>query len=168
MRNMARRVIVATVAVAALLALAGCGGSSGAGSGGGSAGGSSSPTAPPSAQSTAAATAAISQAYQTFFSPSSSVAERADVLQDGQRFLPTIQQFVGVPLAKAASAKVTKVTLTDSTQAAVTYDISEGGNPVLPNASGQAVKQNGAWKVADSTLCGLISLGGLHSSACGG
>ncbi|MGW2373136.1 hypothetical protein [Kitasatospora sp. NPDC001683] len=35
---------------------------------------------------------------------------------------------------------------------------------VEPNASGQAVAENGTWKVARSTLCGLLTQAGSASA----
>jgi hypothetical protein len=66
----------------------------------------------------------------------------------------------------AASAKVIKVMVTSSFQAAVTYDILLSGTPVLINQKGTAVYQDGTWKVGDASFCGLLTLeaGGKTSS----
>ena len=52
------------------------------------------------------------------------------------------------------------VSFTSPTTATVTYSLSFQGTVVEPNATGKAVLQDGTWKVADTTLCGLVALTG--------
>ncbi len=61
-------------------------------------------------------------------------------------------------LASAASAKVSHVSLTGTSQAAVTYNILVSGSVVLKNQAGLAVYQNGVWKVGVKSFCGLLTL----------
>lgn len=70
------------------------------------------------------------------------------------------------PQGAAASAKVTKVTQVSTSQAEVTYDILLSGTPVLSNQKGEAVYQDGTWRVGDASFCGLLTLeaGGKTSS----
>ena len=72
-------------------------------------------------------------------------------------------------LAKSASAKVTAVSVTSPTKATVKYDIFLAGKPALTNQAGQAVYQDGTWKVGDASFCALLALenGGNAPSVCG-
>jgi hypothetical protein len=71
-----------------------------------------------------------------------------------------IQSQAGSSLALAATSKVTHISLTGTSQAAVTYDILISGTPALSGQSGVAVLQGGVWKVGDSSFCGLLTLEG--------
>src|SRR6185312_11492460 len=64
-------------------------------------------------------------------------------------------------------AKVTSVTFTGPTTAQVTYQLLNGKQVVLPAASGQAVLQDGTWKVAKSTFCTLVLLGNNNNPVSG-
>ena len=68
--------------------------------------------------------------------------------------------FASDPRVGQVKASVTNVTFTSPTTANVTYDLSLQGQVVQPNAAGQAVLDNGVWKVSKSTLCGLVQLSG--------
>jgi hypothetical protein len=93
-----------------------------------------------------------------FFNSSTPTARRVALLQDGQAFANVIKAQAGSSLAKGASAKVTGVSVTSPTQAAVTYDILLGGAPVLSGKKGVAVLQDGTWKVGVASFCGLLTL----------
>jgi hypothetical protein len=125
---------------------------------------SSSSSAPPSPSgeptSGAAATQAIETNWALFFSAKTPVAQRIGLLQNGSEFSSIIQGQAGSPLASAASAKVTHVTLTGTNQASVGYDILLKGKTALPGQSGVAVYQDGVWKVGDTSFCGLLTLEG--------
>jgi hypothetical protein len=75
--------------------------------------------------------------------------------------------FSKIPLASGISAKVTAVTVTSATQAAVTYNIVSGSTNLLTAQKGTSVYQDGLWKVGDGSLCGLLKLaGGTLPAAC--
>ena len=155
---LARRNIPAPVLGLALLAaLAACGSSS-----------TSSASPPPSTHSSPSATALITANWEAFFSGTSSAATKITLLQNGQAFATIINAQSGSSMARSASAKVTKVTVTSTTQATVAYNILLGTTPALTNQSGLAVYQNGTWKVGDSSFCGLLALenGGKAPSVC--
>jgi len=111
-----------------------------------------------SSSSTAAAEKAVATNWVAFFNPKTPVAQRVSLLQDGQTFSSVIKAQAGSSLASQASAKVTKVTVTSPTQAAVTYTILLAGQPVLKNQSGTAVYQGGTWKVGLASFCGLLTV----------
>jgi len=155
---LARRNISAPVLGLALLAaLAACGSSS-----------TSSASPPPSTHSSPSATALITANWEAFFSGTSSAATKITLLQNGQAFATIINAQSGSSMARSASATVTKVTVTSTTQATVAYNILLGTTPALTNQSGLAVYQNGTWKVGDSSFCGLLALenGGKAPSVC--
>jgi hypothetical protein len=138
----------------------------------GSSGSSSSSTPSPSASSTSASSSAspsaaasggnavaeITANWTAFFDPTTPLAKRISILQNGQVFSAAIQGSSRFPGASTASAKVTKVTVTSPTQAKVTYSILLAGTPVLPNQSGVAVLEGGTWKVGDASFCALLTL----------
>lgn len=82
------------------------------------------------------------------------------MLQNGSVFAPVIRAQANSTLARLASAKVTHVTLTGTSQASVTYSILVGGNSKagLPGITGVAVYENGVWKVGDTSFCGLLKI----------
>jgi hypothetical protein len=111
----------------------------------------------PSGGSSAAA-ATIKSNWEAFFSSATPAAKRISLLQNGQAFESALEALAKSPLASAASAKVVSVQMTSPTQATVKYDIQAGGVTVLSGQTGTAVLENGTWKVADSSFCGLLAL----------
>lgn len=157
------------LACAALgVALAACGSS-----GGGSSAASTPPTSAPASSSpppssasasssapasNSAAASIIAANWTAFFDAKTPVAKRISLLEDGQDFATIIKSQAGGGLAAAASAKVTKVTVTSPSQATVGYNILLAGQTALPNQSGTAVLQGGTWKVGLSSFCSLLKL----------
>lgn len=141
------------------------------GSSGGSTNNASSPSSAPAATSAAASPTAssttssiaadqteIAANWEAFFSPKTPVSQRVALLQDGSQFTSIIQAQAGQGLASEASAKVTKVQVISTQQAAVSYTILLDGQPALKNQSGTAVFQDGQWKVGVASFCGLLTL----------
>lgn len=160
-------VISAALVLSVGLALAGC--SSGSSSSSApkppsapSSSSSSSSAPPPSGSSEPAsgngAIAAIKTNWAKFFNAKTPTAQRIALLQNGSQFSSVINSQAGSPLALAATAKVTNVSLTGTTQAAVSYGIFLSGKSALPGQSGVAVYQDGVWKVGDTSFCGLLKL----------
>ena len=114
---------------------------------------------------TEAAKQQIEGAYVHFFSGKTTVSQRVALLQNGQKFKPVIEAFASNPLAKSASATVSSVTLERGDRARVVYTVKVGG-AALPKQVGSAVRENGTWKVADSSLCRLVALQGSTPSIC--
>jgi hypothetical protein len=108
----------------------------------------------------AAASAEVKKNWELFFSPQTSVADKEKYLQHGSVLAPLLQGFAADPRVGQVSATVSNVSFTSATTATVTYALSLQGTVVEPNATGQAVLEDGTWKVADSTLCGLVALTG--------
>lgn len=143
------------VVLAAGLLVSGCGG-------GGNKAASPSPTPTPSPSSPAAAAPpavvpAVTRTWETFFSKKTPVARKMALLQNGQNMREAVNAFAHDPRMSQTTAKVTSVQ-PSGTYATVHYKILLNGKPALPDAVGQAVLENGAWKVSDGTLCGLLGL----------
>jgi hypothetical protein len=167
----ARRIILTpALAVALALAVAACGSSSSSPSS--SAPASSTPassapaSAPASSLNTAAAVAEITANWEKFFNAGTPTSERVALLQNGSAFAGAIGSLSG--LVSGLGAKVTAVTVTSPTTATVTYNLTAGGSTLLSGQTGTAVYEDGVWKVADASLCGLIKLvpGGSTPAAC--
>jgi hypothetical protein len=109
--------------------------------------------------SSAAATAAITANWEAFFNSSTPNSTRLGLLQNGSQFSSAVAAFAASPLASAVSSKVDQVTLTSASTAAVKYDITAGGSPVVSGQTGTAVLQDGVWKVGDDVFCGLLKEG---------
>jgi len=168
----ARQIILApALAVALALAVAACSSSSSSSSSSApasSAPASSAPasSAPASSFNTAAAVAEITANWEKFFNASTPTSERVALLQNGSAFAGAIGSLSH--LVSGLGAKVTAVTVNSATTATVTYNLTAGGSTLLSGQTGTAVYEDGVWKVADASLCGLIKLvpGGSVPAAC--
>ncbi|MFZ2177550.1 MAG: hypothetical protein WAW17_26700 [Rhodococcus sp. (in: high G+C Gram-positive bacteria)] len=108
----------------------------------------------------AATTKEITDAFVTFFNGTTPPADRAALVENGDVFLPTLEGMTANPQAMATTATVEGVTLTDPANAAVKWTLLMGGNPVLPDQSGEALEQAGKWKVSANTFCSLMAIQG--------
>ena len=178
-RLLARRITLApALALALALAVGACSSSSTSASTSSSAPASSSASSPaassaapssPGTGSTSAAVAQIKANWEKFFAASTPVTEKVKLLQNGAALESAIKAFANFPLASGIGAKVTNVTVSSATKAAVTYNLtSSSGGALLSGQKGVAVYQDGTWKVGDESLCGLFRLipGGTVPSAC--
>ncbi len=149
----ARRIILAPALCLALaLAVAACS--------------SSGPSSSSSATGNAAAVAQITANWEKFFSASTPTSQRVALLQNGPAFAVAITGLSH--LVSGLGATVTSVTVTSPTSATVKYNLTASGSSLLSGQTGTAVYENGTWKVADASLCGLIKLvpGGSTPTAC--
>jgi hypothetical protein len=176
---LARRIALApTLAVVLALTVAACSSSSSSStstsSSSSSAPAASSPasSAAPSSSGAASSSGAVAQItanWEKFFSSSTPISEKVNLLQNGSTFEAAIKAFANFPLASSIGAKVTNVTVNSATSATVTYNITtSSGSTLLPNQKGTAVYQGGVWKVGDASLCGLLKLvpGSTAPAAC--
>ncbi|MBO0852366.1 MAG: hypothetical protein J2P18_01200, partial [Nocardia sp.] len=116
-------------------------------------GGSAAP-APAGTPADAATTKAVTDAFVQFFDAKQPADKRAAVVQNGPAFQPVIAAMGTQP----TSATVAAVSTTDPTHANVTYSLLMNGQPALANQAGQAIQDNGQWKVAATTFCALAKL----------
>jgi predicted PurR-regulated permease PerM len=108
----------------------------------------------------------ITANWKTFFAAKTSLQNRENLLQDGSKFTQPIQSEFNAFSTQASSAVVSSVTLTSSTAANVVYTVDLNAQPVLKDQVGKSILVNNVWQVSDSTLCGLLTLGGDKPSAC--
>lgn len=153
------------LALSGLVVIAGCGGGSSSGGGSpSSAPAAASPTAQPSATdaaSKAAATADIKAMYATFFNSATPHSTSVTLLENGSSLGPAVADAAKIAKKDKTkeSAVVLTVKFTSPTAASVTYNLLGNGKPLLAKADGNAVLQDGKWKVAENTFCTLVGLG---------
>jgi hypothetical protein len=146
------------LAAAGCLILAACGSS-------GSHQSTASPTASASAaaESTSgpAAVAAITANWETVFNGKAPLPGRTALVQDGSQVAAFVEAQSKTSFGQAATgstATVSSVTVTSPSQATVHYQVLLLGTPLLKNQVGNAVYQDGAWKVAIASFCALAYL----------
>lgn len=123
-------------------------------------------SAAPGTPADAATTAAVKAAYTKLFAPDTPLAESVKSLQNGTAFKKALVEQGKSPLAKSSSASVRDVRLVSAATARVTFSILLAGKPVLADQTGYAVREDGVWKVADVTFCGLLTMQGGAPAAC--
>ncbi len=158
----------AVLIAAAAMALSGCSSS-------GSPAASSGPAGTTAVQGTSTAsgtaadpatTKAIAKAYSSFFDPKASLAVAEQNLQHGPLLKAALLAQAHNSQAQGLSARVTAVTVLSPDSAAVHFDLLSGGKPLLPDTPGNAVREDGRWKVAARTFCALVQLTGHPPAAC--
>ena len=112
-----------------------------------------------SSESPAQAKAKITANWEKFFDPAVPVEQKQNIVENYNALLPILKAQSSNAQAQSIKAKVADVTL-QGKQATVRYDIvnSKDGTPLLPNASGTAVKVGDNWQVSQQTFCQLIKL----------
>ncbi|WP_405137874.1 hypothetical protein [Nocardia sp. NBC_01388] len=117
--------------------------------------------------SSAADTKAVTDTYVTFFDGKTPAATRAGLVEKGAAFQQALDGMAVNPQATGTSVTVAEVKLSDTSHADVKYTLLLNGTPVLPDQSGQAVKDAGQWKVAAATFCALLAIqSGGQTTAC--
>jgi hypothetical protein len=124
---------------------------------------STTPSSTSAPTTSSADAAAIKAVYLKFVDPKVPVAQKADLIQDGAAFLPAMQAESSNPQAKAISLDVTDVKVTSANLAEVTFTLLYNGSALLTKQHGYAIRENGSWKVAGATLCGLLAAQGPNS-----
>jgi hypothetical protein len=114
----------------------------------------------------AAAEKEVTTNWETFFSADSDMDERADLLEDGDTLQPLMEAFAGDERQQQVRAVVNEVEFTSPEEATVRYALLLEKATAVPTASGVAVLEDGTWKVAKKTLCGLIELSGSPAPGC--
>jgi hypothetical protein len=151
----------AALAAAGCLILVGCGG------GGGIQHPPATPTPTASASTAAeptsgpAAVAAITANWKTVFNGKAPIPRRLALVQDGEQVAAFVEAQAKTSFGAAATgstATVSSVTLTSPSQATVHYEVLLLGTPLLKNQVGTAIYQDGTWKVAIASFCGLAYL----------
>ncbi|CAB4869857.1 unannotated protein [freshwater metagenome] len=110
-------------------------------------------------QDPAKAKAEITANWERFFLPTTAIADRVALLENGPALQQALELRATDPLQAQASAVVKSVELTAPDQATVTYDVLLNGVVALPDSQGISVRRDGVWKVGAESFCALISLG---------
>lgn len=110
-----------------------------------------------------AAKAEVTTAWTTFWNSTLPEGQRLPLLETGEALLPALH-FAAKPTSASAapivvSATVASVLFRSATRAELKWTLLTNGAPVLPNATGVAVLENGHWKVSKETFCALVALG---------
>jgi hypothetical protein len=111
------------------------------------------------------AESSVSTNWKAFFSGQTSATQKIALLQNGSAFATIISGQSSSGLGQSVRATVSKVSISGQS-ATVRYSISLGGQPALANQSGEAIDQNGTWKVSDASFCVLLGLEGTKSPSC--
>jgi hypothetical protein len=154
------RPVWAVMAATGCLILAACGGGSSS---------SAKPASPPATASAStaeptsgpAAVAAITANWKTVFNGKAPIPQRLALVQDGSQVAAFVQAQAKTSFGQAATgstATVSAVTITSPSQATVHWDLLLLGTPLLKNQVGTAIYQDGIWKVAIASFCGLAYL----------
>jgi len=154
------RPVWAVMAATGCLILAACGGGSSS---------SAKPASPPATASAStaeptsgpAAVAAITANWKTVFNGKAPIPRRLALVQDGSQVAAFVQAQAKTSFGQAATgstATVSAVTITSPSQATVHWDLLLLGTPLLKNQVGTAIYQDGIWKVAIASFCGLAYL----------
>jgi hypothetical protein len=155
----------AVVTLAAALSLAACGGSSGGDtttpgeSSSPSTGAGSAPAAATQPADPEAAKAEITKNWKTFLSSDTSRAVALSLLENGDHLTVALKKAEqeDEETGGERSAEVTLITFTSPTKANVNYDLHAAGQEL--KSAGEAVLQDGVWKVSETTFCTLVELG---------
>lgn len=107
-----------------------------------------------------ATTQAVTDTYVTFFTGTTPPATRAGLVENGDAFLPALEGMAADPQATATAATVEGVTASGDGLATVSWTLLMNGAPVLPDQSGEAVEEDGTWKVSAATFCALLAIQG--------
>ena len=154
--------------VLALVLVAACGG-----------GGDDDEAATPSATTTAPpatvippptgdAKADVTAMWTKFFVDATPADEKIRHLENGEAHRAEVNQMLASGQTKGVTIEVKDVAVTSPTAATVSYAILLNGQPAVPNATGDAILQDGRWKVTETVFCVLIQLGGQNPPTCAG
>jgi hypothetical protein len=133
----------------------------------GSSGGGSTQPSPTPTLTAAQTQALIKSNWDTFFRWTTPQATKVALLQTGTAGAAAITKAATFQSAKIAKMKATGVVVQpDGQSALVTYNIYIHGQPVISGGTGNAVYENGQWKVSQAAFCSLVSQGG-HVPGCG-
>ncbi|MEE2060817.1 hypothetical protein [Rhodococcus artemisiae] len=112
-------------------------------------------------------TQAVTDAWVTFFNGTTPPETRAGLVENGDAFLPALEGMVADPQATATTATVEGVTSAGDDAAVVSWTLLMNDAPVLPDQSGEALLEDGQWKVSAVTFCTLLAIQGDGSAVPG-
>ncbi|MGN5239454.1 MULTISPECIES: hypothetical protein [unclassified Rhodococcus (in: high G+C Gram-positive bacteria)] len=112
-------------------------------------------------------TQAVTDAWVAFFDGTTPPETRAGLVENGDEFLPALQGMAADPQATATTATVEGVASAGDDAATVSWTLLMNGAPVLPDQSGEALLEDGQWKVSAVTFCTLLAIQGDGSAVPG-
>lgn len=112
-------------------------------------------------------TQAVTDAWVTFFNGTTPPETRAGLVENGDAFLPALEGMAADPQATATTATVEGVTSAGDDAAVVSWTLLMNDAPVLPDQSGEALVEDGQWKVSAVTFCTLLAIQGDGSAVPG-
>lgn len=124
----------------------------------GRSGTSSPPASAAGSSADASIVAAVTKAYETFFAPDSTDQQIADSVQNGETLVVPAQAQDQSKYQGKSGVTLSSVTMQSPIVAKVIFTVTIDGSPMLPNASGYAVRDAGSWKMAATTFCDLVML----------
>jgi hypothetical protein len=147
-RTKARRCLVGALLAALALITMGCGGST-----------THTVAAPPVtvALPPAADADTIAATFVMFFDGARPVAERTELLENGQQFVVQLETMSASAVGKTVSVDISSISTTSASTAEVRFSILVGGEPAVSEQTGKAVLQDGEWKVAAETFLAVLA-----------
>src|SRR5207249_5884267 len=97
----------------------------------------------------------ITTTWEAYFNANTTVDQAVQLLQNGEKHRAFRQKSVDQGLTKGNTAKVESIEFEDANTAVVTFTLYINGGPVLPHASGRAVRVNSKWLVSEEYNCSL-------------
>ncbi|WP_328392746.1 hypothetical protein [Nocardia sp. NBC_00416] len=119
-----------------------------------------------STDSPIAASAAIMGVYEAFFDPATSTSDRVALVERGAEFEAEISGMANHIRTALTTVEVADVVLTEPGEAELRFTLNISGNTVVDGQLGHAVREADGWKIAASTMCGLVAISGGVSQAC--
>ncbi|WP_330308469.1 MULTISPECIES: hypothetical protein [unclassified Streptomyces] len=101
----------------------------------------------------------IRESWARFFSPESSVEDRADVAENGGQYQLMIEALAKDRKSRLLRVRVDSVTFVSDLRARVGYTLFSDGRKVGPENPGESVRQDDTWKVTEKTVCSLTKYG---------
>jgi len=99
------------------------------------------------------AEAEVRKAWTDFFSPGTSVKNKAALVENGWQYELMVRGFAEDKRASRLRAHADSVTFTSATDVRVDYTLLLDGKALRPDGPGTAVLQDGTWKISFRTLC---------------
>lgn len=101
----------------------------------------------------------VRDAWARFFSPKTSIEDKAEVAESGDEYQLMIEAFAKDPKTRVLRVRVDSVTFTSDLQARFGYTLFTGDRNVGPDGPGASVRQDDTWKVSAKTVCSLTKYG---------
>lgn len=101
----------------------------------------------------------IRRAWDRFFSPQVSVAEKVDVVENGELNELMVEAFSNDDRFRSMDGSVETMRFVSPVEAEVVYSLSRDDTVVLSRGRGRAVFQDGVWKVSFKTVCSWTKYG---------